>query len=283
MNTREIHISASSRPGLGAENRATDGSSFELSLTNAIRIPQRAKNMKLSVEKATIWWSTPNVDTSNNRVTIIDRRGRDSAGKVIIPEIPVATGWRIYEIVLLKGLYSVKMLNTVIDDQIKSTTGEDESLIEFSGNTSTDRVQFKTRQPFITVDMSVSNSIALFLGFEPRVYTATNKGTLFVAPGRATLSPTDFYLLQCSLVDDGIRITNRQSQIVAQVPITVGVGHQILYEPLRPSLMACENLRGQPVRTMRFALLKDDLSPADTNDNEWSIYIKIQYTMPMDR
>jgi hypothetical protein len=286
MEYQEINISASSDPAIGAENRSPDGSAFELTLSNAIRIPQRARNIQLSVEKATIWWSTPNVFETNNTIVVVDRRQRDAnTGTLISPnvEAPDSNDWVRYEIRLLTGLYSAADIDSYVDRQIKSRTGEDQRLIEISGNTSYDRVEIKTKQPFISVDLDTRNSIASLLGFEPSIYSGINNGTLFVAPARVDLAPTDFYLIQCSLADEGMRVANRQSQIVAQVPITAVVGNLIVYEPLRPPLLSCEGLRAQPTRTIRFSLLKDDLTPANTNGNNWSVEVKVRYSMPLTR
>lgn len=299
MHAREINIAASSNPLVGAENRSADGSSFSVTLSNAIRIPERARNIQLSVDKASIWWSTPNVLAGvNDTIVIYDRRQR-AAPCIVTDAVPIVyvqpedsdpaalpaaeemneECWVEYRITLLPGLYGVDQINQFINDRIRSRSGRQETLVEFTASVSYDRFEVKTKQPFITIDLTRS-SLSSLLGFEPSMLTGVNEGTLFLADRRVDLAPTESYLLQCSLVDDGIRVGNRQAQVVAQVPISVNVGQLIVFEPLRPPLLECEGLRAQPIRTIRFALLKDDLTPADTNGNDWSIEVKIRYLMP---
>jgi hypothetical protein len=303
MDHHEINITASSDTRVGAENVSADGSAFDMTLSNAIRIPLRARNTRLSVSKAAVWFSTPNVTTGNNdTIVILDRRARLNTDTVELfgdgrfqppafaQEYPVVTPsrpepeselWIRYEIRLLQGLYSSGNIDSFVKNQVVSQSGVNDNLIDISGNSSFDRVEIKTRRDHISIDLTGPRSIAPLLGFEPRILTGANGGTLFIADRRVDLSPTEFYLIQCSLVDDGMRIANRQSQIISKIPINVGVGQLVSYEPRRPPMLPCEGMRTQPIRNIRFTLLKSDLTPADTNGNSWSVDIKIQYSLPI--
>ena len=100
------------------------------------------------------------------------------------------------------------------------------------------------------------------------------------ATSNADLAPTDYFLVSCDLVDDGMKVGNRQAQIIGKVPITSKAGSLIIYQPDRPPSFACEMLRNQPTRTIRFGLLNDDLTPYNTGGNNWSVDVRVRYLVP---
>ena len=80
-----------SNPAVGAENVSTDGSRFEVNLTNDLSIPAGASDIEMCVSQAAIWNVSPNVaagfgnncfryTTSTAPVGVYDQLSRTASG-----------------------------------------------------------------------------------------------------------------------------------------------------------------------------------------------------------
>ena len=284
LTRRQFNLSVNSNDP-GNQNVSADGSSFEVYLNQGLHIPYKAQNVQLTCERATFWWTTPNITTGDNdTITVVDRRRRGADGVVLSPVVEepndlnsdTSSNHKTYTITLQPGLYNVDTLDSYINTRIKSESGENERLFRIQGNTSTSFVELTTVAPFITINLE-EGRLHTLLGFEPIQYRAVTSGTLFSGTTRASFSPTDYVLMQCSLADAGLRIGNIQDNIIAKVLIDKKVGSQVAYVPERPPVMSCDMLVNQTTRVIRFAIKKDDLSPYDTAGNYWSVDVRIAW------
>lgn len=66
MVKQEVSMIVSSSPNNGAVNTSADGSYFEIQLQDALAIPAEALNATLSVEEASVWFTTPNIISGKN-------------------------------------------------------------------------------------------------------------------------------------------------------------------------------------------------------------------------
>ena len=66
MVKQEVSMIVSSSPNNGAVNMSADGSYFEIQLQDALAIPAEALNATLSVEEASVWFTTPNIISGKN-------------------------------------------------------------------------------------------------------------------------------------------------------------------------------------------------------------------------
>ena len=124
------------------------------------------------------------------------------------------------------------------------------------------------------------NSLADVLGFdgdEPYFATIVYTGTTI-----PRINAYNFYLLRMDIVDKGIRFNNNFSHIVEVILIDVEPGQQILTRPVHPPTSEVQHLAGRPINRIRVELLKDDLTPADTNGENYYARVAIKYWEPIE-
>ena len=124
------------------------------------------------------------------------------------------------------------------------------------------------------------NSLADVLGFdgdEPYFATIVYTGTSI-----PRINAYNFYLLRMDIVDKGIRFNNNFSHIVEVILIDVEPGQQILTRPVHPPTSEVQHLAGRPINRIRVELLKDDLTPADTNGENYYARVAIKYWEPIE-
>jgi hypothetical protein len=66
LHREEISLIVSSDPEAGAVRRSADGSQFSIQMDDGIFIPKDARNVKVSVEESSVWWTIPNIITDVN-------------------------------------------------------------------------------------------------------------------------------------------------------------------------------------------------------------------------
>ena len=117
MVPEEISMLLTSDVSQGATNISDDGSRFEVQLQNALEIPNDALNVNLSVEEATVWFTTPNILTGENDTIHITGPGEEQVDRA---SLGYDAGTNTYEVkvgsvdivqaggaVLPTGLYTI--------------------------------------------------------------------------------------------------------------------------------------------------------------------------------
>ena len=124
------------------------------------------------------------------------------------------------------------------------------------------------------------NSLADVLGFDGDVgYFATE---VYTGSSIPRINDYNFYLLRMDIVDRGIRFNNNFYHIVEVILIDVEPGQQILTRPVHPPTSEIQHLAGRPINKIRVELLKDDLTPADTNGENYYARVAIKYWEPIE-
>jgi len=124
------------------------------------------------------------------------------------------------------------------------------------------------------------NSIAPVLGFPVQtgvLYSQLIEGSLV-----PKINSFNYYLIQCDLVDRGIRFNNDYNQIIDAILVDVATGEQILTRPIYPATCSVEKITGNPVSNIRVQLLTDALEPADTGSNDFYIRVSIKWFEPIE-
>lgn len=124
------------------------------------------------------------------------------------------------------------------------------------------------------------NSLAPILGFPVQsgvLYSQFIQGSTL-----PLINAYNFYLLRMDVVDRGIRFNNNFSHIVEVILIDVEPGQQILTRPIHPPTSEIQHLVGRPINKIRIELLKDDLTPADTNGENYYARVAIKYWEPIE-
>lgn len=130
------------------------------------------------------------------------------------------------------------------------------------------------------ISFNTVNSLGNVLGFDGDVpYYATIVYTGTTIP---RINAYNFYLLRMDIVDKGIRFNNNFSHIVEVILIDVEPGQQILTRPVHPPTSEVQHLSGRPINRIRVELLKDDLTPADTNGENYYARVAIKYWEPIE-
>ncbi len=260
-------FSLSNTTGAGAINISDNGGSFDVRLDPPLLIPRNAINPILSLRKATVWWSTPNVISGVNDTFSISA---PNTADIITA----------YTVTLDEGLYSIDALNISIQESLATQGAKvsPEPVVIVDADYTTNRSILYLPYVGTTVDFSVDRNFARRLGFdETPLPTTIAVDTVYTSQSTANVAPTEHYLVSCSLVDDGILIGNNRRNIIARVQIDVPSNSQITYEPFRPIELACARLAGNTIDTLSLQLRGDDLSIARTGGEPWTADIIVSW------
>ena len=256
---REIYILASSDIANGAQNVTADGSSFEISLSQPIQIPSDAKDIRVSVVQATIWFTTVNITEGVND-TFYFNDGVDDIEVVVPP-----------------GLYDAVALNSTLDTLMKNA-GKAAGFITIIADNATQKIVLTMSTVGTTVDFTQADTFRVLLGFDSQVLGAsTVPNESFFGDSVASFGAIGSFLIHSDLTDRGIRINNKFTQTVAQVFINVNVGSQIQFEPQNPATSSGKQLKGGSKDLIRFWLTDASNNLVNTNSEVWTSMMKIEW------
>lgn len=269
MQRKSVSILASSSVSNGAQSVSDDGSSFRVSLNDAIHIPSEAKNITLEVVKATVWNTIPNFKTTNNQIYI---RGPDTADVLQNRVITLPAG--LYDVATFKSALLAQLLNEgfkqspkpVLDIVADYATGK----IGFIFNYTTTEFSF-------TAANGVNFPMAQILGYDIDTYTTTTAPFLFFGQSVAKFNQLNSILIITNLCDNGFAINSFESNIVAQILIDVQPSSQIIYEPFNPTSVSASNLSGTYLKNFDVRITDENLANIDTNSEEFTVLFKISY------
>lgn len=270
----EISLVVSSNPALGGRNISTSPNSFdafEVQLDEPLAIPSNCRNPVLTVEATNIW---------NNEANI--KAGVNDALRITAPDtLDVLT---VYDIIIPEGSYSVSQLNQRVQTELANAGAKisPDPVISITPDDATQKIDLRLNYLGVIVDFTVPNSCWEILGFLPTsvVGPPTVAGESFLAPNEANFNVINYYLIASDLVSKGLRFNNTYKQIINQTNITAPPNSLIVSEPFNPSQIQVNELRGQVRSTFTVRLLKDDLEPASTRGEYFSVRMSIKYLMP---
>lgn len=266
---KSISVLASSSTENGAYNRSIDGSSFKVSLNDAIHIPETAKNITLSVTKAVIWNSSPNFKLNNNQIYI---KGPDVNDLDIEEVITLPVG--LYDVTMFKSALLAELLNLGFK---QSPT----PILDITANYATSKLSFTLN--YTSVEFSfiagVTNPMNEILGYDLATYTTVTAPFIVTAPNVAKFNQLNSILVISNLCDNGFAINRTESNICAQILIDVPPGSQIIYEPFNPTQVEASNLQGRYLKEFNCQITDEKLVPIDTNSEDYTVLFKISYTV----
>ncbi len=260
MITHEIPIIIDSSTAAGALNKSTDGSSFEINLENGIQIPSSASSCTVQVQEASVWWVVPNLITNINDAFSINDGGGPYIG------------------VLPQGLYDLNTLQQSMDSAVVAAGGPS-GLFQFIADSSTQKVVIRLIGIGVSLDLTGATTFRDLLGFNSQVLGPTAVAqTDFLGDSQAAFNQIDYFLVHSDLVNRGIRINNTYEQVIAQVLIDVAPGSQIVSTPFNPPKSPSWDLIGSKKKRIRFWLTDNNQNLVNTNNENWSARIIIEYT-----
>jgi hypothetical protein len=267
---KSISILASSSLTAGAQNKTLDGSSFRVSLNDALHVPNNAENITVEVTKATYWNTSPNFKSTNNQIYV---RGPDVADVLQSKLITLPVG--LYDVSMFKAALLTELLN----EGFKQTPSP---VLNISANYATGKIiiilNYTTTEVSFAVADGVVNPMNQILGFDLLKYTTAIAPFAQYAPNVAKFNQLNSILITSNLCDNGFAINSKESNIIAQILINVSPGTQLIYEPFNPTKVSASNLQNRYLKEFDVQLTDELLVPIDTNTEEYTVLFKISYT-----
>ena len=257
---REISLILDSNPSNGAVNRTPDGSTFEVQFQDPLLIPSNAVNPTLDVEESNIWYSQPNVfDAGVEQNNLFEFNG--------VPLFVPA------------GIYTVSSLQDAMNRAIDLNPITTGNTISLTFNQSTGLLELLLNLGN-TLLFPIFNSLGPLTGFDTNVLY-TNALNPNISQSVPTFNNINYYLVQCDLVDNGIRFNNLYRNIIEVSLIDVPPRSLIIHRPFNPPTIPLDNLVGHARNRVRVSLLRDDLVPANTQGEYYFLRLSLKWLEPI--
>jgi len=252
----------SNDPNSGARQVSADGSRFTVQLDSPIEVPEDAIGASLSVSQATIWNVSYNISASIS----------NNIFKFTTNEAPAGT----YTLTIPDGQYSLPDLNSHLSREFVNL-GLPNNLVVISGDSATQRTILTFIRGDDSVDFAVASSVRETLGFDSRVVTSQGTGWNEFSDNQAAFNRVNSYIITTDLISNGIPTNSVSSGVIASVPIDVGPGSQITYQPRNPISTDAGELVRHRKNVFTFNLYDQQLRPVDTNGELWSFVVVLKY------
>jgi len=169
------------------------------------------------------------------------------------------------------GLWSVSELNDEMNFLIGST---DEDIV-LTGIQAIGKVRIYSK---LVLDFpgGVSNQLVTLFGLSV-VQLPILADTTILGDNIASFDVQDSYVVATDLVSNGIRFNNDYAQVISVVHITTGAGGLIVFTPVQPAIIPTPELLGVLKSRIEMRLLKNDLTPVDTRETNWSARVRIKW------
>lgn len=260
---RTISYIFNSDPASGSQNLSADGSTFQVSLNDPIRIPAGAVNCTAGVIQASPWNSSPNIAASFS----------NNLFRFTTTVAPAGT----YTITIPDGLYSVPGLNAYLSGQFVNL-GLPANLISISGNDATQKSVVTILTTGDSIDFTIANSVRTVLGFNSIVITAPSANYSFFSNNTASFNRVNNFIIASNIVSVGIPINSQSQGVIASIPISAVPGSQISFSPQNVVWFSASELIGQPKVNLQFSLLDQDLRPVIAVDY-YSFVLCLKYSV----
>jgi len=101
--------------------------------------------------------------------------------------------------------------------------------------------------------------------------------TTIIGDNVAQFDVQDSYVVATDLISNGIRFNDSFAQVISVVHITTGAGGLIVFTPVQPAIIPTPELLGITKSRVEMRLLKNDLTPVDTRESNWSARVRIRW------
>jgi len=258
----------SSSPDQGALNLSEDGSSFEVKLQDPITIPDKARNIKLEVQKMLLWNNMPNIYTGvNDKIYINGPNTEDVQTSFVVT--------------IAQGSYDLQTLtNDILTDlEVQGAKTEPLSLISLDADVATGKVEISLNYPTVQIEMRSWNTFHKILGLNEQLYTVPAGKTThtFLADNVANFSSVEYILVHTDITDKGLSINGQYTQTVAQILPDVRSGSLIVFQPLSPLRIDCDNLKGTNLESFRVWITNEKNEAISTNGEFYSMLLKLSF------
>lgn len=268
-----------SSDGPGATKVTEKGDEFIVDMNTYFELPAKARNVKLSMTRADIVYSTPNITVANNRL------------RIIAPDNSVAQVIRTYDVEVPPGTYDFFSLKDIIlsflaapPDNIPPAKSNPLPVISLDAALATGKVILTLNYSTVVVDFNhFPNNFAVALGFLPTdviqfpVIGPPSGVYVVESPNRALFDTIRAYLIHTDLVGDGVTVNGFNEQILSFVSITGDPGQAFTFEPQHPSTSRGDHLIGTRRSTIRCWITDERNQSIDMLSDPWSFNLRIEY------
>ena len=253
----------SSAASNGASSISADMSSFEVTLQSPLSIPAGALDAELACYSATVWNTSPNISPAFG----------NNVFRYTTSTTPAGT----YSVSVPEGLYSLTALNAYLSNAFVNN-GHSGSLFVLTGDDATQKSIVTIATLGDSVNFSVGGSIGSVLGFGAVTIVAGVAGENEYSTTAASFNRVDGYYIRSNIVSAGLQINSSTTGIVASIPISVGPGSVISYEPTNPVWVDASDLIGRGKQNLSFGLI-DQLGRATPTAGEvFSFVLVLRWT-----
>ena len=176
-------------------------------------------------------------------------------------------------------LYDLNTLQVSIDSAVVADGGAS-GLFTLIGDSATQKVIIRINGIGISIDFTIANSFRDILGFNSQVLGPTVVAqTDFLADNQAQFNTLDYFLVHSDIVSEGMRTNNTYDQTISQILIDQSPGSQIVSRPFNPPRIPSNELIGGKRKLIRFWLTDQSNNRVNTNNENWSARIIIEYTI----
>lgn len=260
----QIPILLSSSPNAGAFNVSPGNDKFDIFIDQEIEIPNDAKRITVEVQNASIWFTPFNISAAlGNNLLYLD-----------------VSGDAIYMVTLADGLYDLSALAHSINVGLVNQ-GLASNIITFTPDLATQKVIINYSVSGIRIDFTQPNTIRSIIGFANAVVpVAYTTGVISIyGANEATFNQIDYFLIHTDLVNGGIRVNGRQTNVVARVLVNSTVGSQILYQPHEAVRVPAQSLAGRKISNIRSWVTDQSNNSLDFGGESWSYSLLIRFYM----
>jgi hypothetical protein len=169
------------------------------------------------------------------------------------------------------GLWSVSEL----EDEMNFLIGATDTDIKLTGVQAIGKVRIYSK---LVLDFpgGVSNQLVTLLGLTIGQLPIAAADTI-LGNNIAQFNVQDSYVVSTDLVSNGIRFNNDYAQVISVVHITTGAGGLIVFTPVQPAIIPTPELLGVTKSRIEMRLLKNDLTPVDTRETNWSARVRVRW------
>ncbi len=266
MTEYEIPILTSSNALDGAQQISSNirdaGSIFYITLQRPIEVPRNAINCTIEVQKATVWFVTPNIlSTLNNQFYLIH------LGTPYQASIP-------------QGLYDINGLQSAMEREI-TAVGAPPNLFNLLPDGPTSKVNIRINQAGTQIDLDHTDTFEVILGFDQQLVPAAPSVGVFNQLGdtEAQFNTFNSYLVHCDITE-GFRTNGNFANNIDEILIDVVPGQQIVQKNVLATRIPAPTLIGSKLKTIKMWITTESNEPINMNGEFWTTLMVIRYRIP---
>jgi len=265
--TRYEDFLMSSNTQLGAVNKNSLGSSFQINFDSPYMYDAKAKTITMELLEVECFFNQPNVSVVINNYRF-EVTGRNNVNVLITALISIPD-----------GLYDPSSLNIALQTELNGAGILNDQIV-FTGNQATNKIDITLNSNGAEINFNNINyhGMADLLGFDYIAYTAVLAGAVFSSTREPTFNKLQYFLITSNITSSGTRFNGKNTSIIGRVLITGSANFQLINEPQHPYSHDLTFMKGRVVNNLTFELRDDLLQLVETRGENFSLRYRLVYT-----